>query len=686
MRYHSITGGFQAMIANTRSFLLSLRNRHFLAVDLLIFAITPALATLVRLEGLEHVDRYVPSIIIYTWVLAICKLGLLWMIGLYHRFWPYASVEALTALVLSAAVVAGGELFVAFGILYPLDLLPFALPRSVPIINAGLTILLLGSTRLAVRVLFELSDHKKGTTPTKPVLIAGAGAAGAMVVKELRMNPQVGLHPVGFLDDDPRKQGVRIHGIPVVGTLADLPTAVRECRSFQVIIAMPTAPGKVVRGLVQACKQAGVTGRTVPGIFDILSGAARVSELRDIQVEDLLRRGVVHGNPQEISLLIRKKRVMVTGAGGSIGSELCRQISLCDPSELILVGHGENSIFKIARELQKHIPATFVPAVIADIRDKKRMNMVFRAYRPEIIFHAAAHKHVGLMQSNVPEAVTNNVLGTRNLVELAAQYDAERFVMISSDKAVNPTSIMGVTKRISELIVHDAATTADKPFVSVRFGNVLGSRGSVVPIFKAQIAAGGPVTVSDPRVTRFFMTIPEAVQLVLQAGAMGTCGEVFVLDMGEPVHILDLAKDVIRLSGLTEGIDIDIKFTGLAPGEKLHEELFLASEHPVRSKHEKIFVCPNGNKSTLNPVFAGAEVDAPAGPQGGEGDAVFRQNVQELIEAVQYNSVHPVHELIKRIVSEYQSSEGVAQVSLIGKVGEELKPSAGQATATPVGR
>ncbi len=498
MRYHSITRGFQAMIANTRSFLLNLRNRHFLAADLLIFAITPALATLVRLEGLENVDRYVPSIIIYTWVFAFCKLGLLWMIGLYHRFWPYASVDALTALVLSAAAVVAAELFVAFGLLFPLDLLPVALPRSVPIINAGLTILLVGSTRLAVRVLFELSDHKKGTTPTKPVLIAGAGAAGAMVVKELRMNPQVGLHPVAFLDDDPRKRGVRIHGIPVVGTLADLPTAVKEYRSLQVIIAMPTAPGKVVRDLVQACKQAGVTGRTVPGIFEILSGTARVSELRDIQVEDLLRRGVVRGNPQEISQLIQKKRVMVTGAGGSIGSELCRQIGLCDPSELILVGHGENSIFKIARELQKNLPASIVPAVIADIRDKKRMNMVFRAYRPEIIFHAAAHKHVGLMQSNVPEAVTNNVLGTRNLVELAAQYDVERFVMISSDKAVNPTSIMGVTKRIAELVVHDAATTTGRPFVSVRFGNVLGSRGSVVPIFKAQIASGGPVTVSDP--------------------------------------------------------------------------------------------------------------------------------------------------------------------------------------------
>ncbi len=466
---------------------------------------------------------------------------------------------------------------------------------------------------------------------------------------------------MAFLDDDPRKRGARIHGIPVAGTLADLPDAVKEYRAMQVIIAMPTAPGRVVRELVQACKQAGVIGRTVPGIFEILSGTARVSELRDIQIEDLLRRGVVKSDPIEISHLIHKKRVMVTGAGGSIGSELCRQIGLCNPSELILLGHGENSIFKIAKEMQKQLPASTVPAVIADIRDKKRMNMVFRAYRPEIIFHAAAHKHVGLMQTNVPEAITNNVLGTRNLVELAAQHDVERFVMISSDKAVNPTSIMGVTKRIAELVVHDMATTAGKPYVSVRFGNVLGSRGSVVPIFKAQIASGGPVTVSHPGVTRFFMTIPEATQLVLQAGAMGTGGEVFVLDMGDPVRIVDLAKDVIRLSGLTEGTDIDIVFTGLAPGEKLHEELFLASEHPVRSKHEKIFVCPNGVKSTLSPILAASGVDGPAGPQGTEGDVLLRQNVQELIEAVQFNSLQPVQELIKRIVPEYQAPAEVEQ-------------------------
>jgi FlaA1/EpsC-like NDP-sugar epimerase len=641
------------MIKDLRSLSLSMRNRHFLAADLLIFAVTPTLALLMRLESTAQFEYYAQSLIIYTWVFLAIKPFLAWHTRLYSPFWAYASVDGLRALVRSAAVAVFVELTLAYAVIYPLNLLPVTLPRSLPLINATLTVLLVGSMRLAIRMLYDLGGRKEGGQPRKPVLIAGAGVAGVMIVKELRMNPQVGLEPVAFLDDDPRLHGRRIHGVMVAGKLASLPEVVKRYRTKQVIIAMPTAPGKVVRELVQSCKEAGVVGRTVPGLFEILSGTAKVSELRDIQIEDLLRRGVVRSDPSGISPLVQQKRVMVTGAGGSIGSELCRQISLCNPSNLILLGHGENSIFHIVKELRHHLPAATVPAVIADIRDKKRMNMVFRTYRPEVIFHAAAHKHVGLMQTNMPEAITNNVLGTRNLVELAAQHNVERFVMISSDKAVNPTSVMGVTKRIAELIVHDASVTSGKPFVSVRFGNVLGSRGSVVPIFKHQIASGGPVTVSDPRVTRFFMTIPEAVQLVLLAGALGTGGEVFVLDMGEPVRIVDLARDVIRLSGLTEGRDIDIVFTGLMPGEKLHEELFLKSERPVRSRHEKIFVCSNSTKTLLTPVLEDAGVEVAAGPQSMEGDVVLRQNVQELIETLQSKSTEQTQEIIRRIVPEY---------------------------------
>jgi FlaA1/EpsC-like NDP-sugar epimerase len=668
------------MTIDRRSLLLSMRNWHFMAVDLLILAVSPAVAMLMRLDSFGELGQYAQSIALYTWLFIILKLALFGLTGLYSCFWPYASVDALRILARSAIVALGAEVALFFLVLAPpgLALLPqHDLPRSLPIIDAVVSLVLVGATRLAVRMLFEFSEQKKGGAPLTPVLIAGAGVAGAMIVRELRMNPQVGLTPVAFLDDDKRLHGRRIHGVMVVGPLSSLPEAVKQYHTRQVIIAMPTAPGKVVRDLVAACKQANVTGRTVPGLFELASGSARVLELREVQIEDLLRRGQVESDPEEVRRLIKGKCVLVTGAGGSIGSELSRQIALSEPGTIILLGHGENSIFKIANEIKKRLPENGrVRAVIADIRDKRRMAMVFRAYQPQIVFHAAAHKHVGLMQLNVADAVTNNVLGTRNIVELAAQFDIERFVMISSDKAVNPTSIMGVTKRIAELVVHDAAITSGKPLVSVRFGNVLGSRGSVVPIFKAQIAAGGPVTVSDPGVTRFFMTIPEAVQLVLHAGALGTGGEVFVLDMGEPIKILDLARDVIRLSGLTEGRDIDIVFTGLQQGEKLYEELFRPGETPERSRHPKIFVCENGGESLLTPVLSASGVNGAAGPIGAEGDVVLRQRVQELVEAVQFNSIQPVQELIKRIVPEYQSFQETPQQMVAGETRRELLPAA----------
>jgi FlaA1/EpsC-like NDP-sugar epimerase len=640
------------------SFLLGVRNRHFFAMDLAIFAVTPAIALILRLETLAEVEYFLPSLIIYTGIFIILKPVVFWRSRLYSPFWPYASVDALRILARAVAVGCVVELAVFYLLLaHPgLALLPQQdIPRSLPVINAILTLLLMGTTRMTVRMLFEIADQKKGRLPTTPVLIVGAGVAGAKVVRELRMNPQVGLLPAAFLDDDTRLHGRRIHGVMVVGPLSDLPEAVKKYHTKQVIIAMPTAPGKVIRELVAACKESEVTSRTVPGLYELASGSARVSEFREIQIEDLLRRGVVETDREDVAHLLQGKCVLVTGAGGSIGSELCRQIALSDPASLILLGHGENSIFKIANEIRKVFPDLKTPPVIADIRDKVRLQSVFRVHSPQVVFHAAAHKHVGLMQNNVSEAVTNNVLGTRNLLDLAQEYDVERFVMISSDKAVNPTSIMGVTKRIAELIVHDAAITSGKPLVSVRFGNVLGSRGSVVPIFKAQIAAGGPVTVSDPRVTRFFMTIPEAVQLVLQAGALGTGGEVFVLDMGEPIRILDLAKDVIRLSGLTEGRDIDIVFTGLQQGEKLYEELFRPGETPERSRHPKIFVCENGpGQGTLIPLAGPGTKGIPAN----EGNPELRHNVQELIDAVQTSSLHSVQELIRRIVPEYHPIGG----------------------------
>jgi FlaA1/EpsC-like NDP-sugar epimerase len=444
---------------------------------------------------------------------------------------------------------------------------------------------------------------------------------------------------------------MQIHGVKVLGTLKDVVSIAREGRIGEVIIAMPAAPGKVIREVVQACKKAGIASRTIPGVYEIISGSA-VAQLRDVKIEDLLRRGTIHIDTLNVSKLVGGACVMVTGAGGSIGSELCRQIASFGPKEIVLLGHGENSIFHIATELKSHYGLINEPlvvhTVIADIRHRDRMHQIFSRYKPQIVFHAAAHKHVGLMEKNLTDAVTNNVFGTQVLVELAGEHDVERLVMISSDKAVNPTCIMGVTKRVAELVVRDAAQRTGKDFVVVRFGNVLGSRGSVVPIFQEQIQRGGPLLITHPEVTRFFMTIPEAVQLVLQAATIGRGGETLVLDMGEPIKILDLAKDMLRISGLDEGVDIDIVYTGLQKGEKMCEELFYRSEEPAFSGHEKILVCRAGG----NHNEAG-EDHPDAGMTASEESSAVIRDVDLLVGAARVGQLDLVYQLLKKIVPQY---------------------------------
>jgi FlaA1/EpsC-like NDP-sugar epimerase len=426
----------------------------------------------------------------------------------------------------------------------------------------------------------------------------------------MQRNPHMEVEVIGLLDDDPAKHGVRIHGVAVLGGRQDIPRLVQQYRVRQVIIAMPAAPGKAIREVVKICEQAGVKTRTMPGLSELLRDRERLGQLRDVQIEDLLRRAPVQTDIAAVRELIRGRRVLVTGGGGSIGSELCRQILRCEPSELIVIGHGENSVFAIGNELQQTIRDAWrerqggrVPpalhTVIADIRSADRLRTIFAAHQPQIVFHAAAHKHVPLMEANPAEAITNNVLGTRNLLACAQQVGVERFVMISTDKAVNPTSVMGASKRTAELLVHHAALTSGRPYVAVRFGNVLGSRGSVVLTFKQQIANGGPITVTHPEITRYFMTIPEAVQLVLQAAVLGQGGKIFMLDMGEPVKIVDLARDMIELSGLEVGQDIEIVFSGLRPGEKLYEELFIPGEEYQPTRHEKISIAVNASMVSL---------------------------------------------------------------------------------------
>jgi FlaA1/EpsC-like NDP-sugar epimerase len=419
-------------------------------------------------------------------------------------------------------------------------------------------------------------------------------------VRELKSNPQLHMRAVGFIDDDLAKHDAVIHGVPVLGGRADIPAVIERHKIDQIIIAMPTVPGKEIGKLAKLCEQAGIHPKIMPGLYELIGGKVSVSQLRNVDIEDLLRREPIHTDVTAVRGLLQGKRVLVTGGGGSIGSELCRQILRCEPSMIIVVGHGENSVFDIEAELNQlrdrlNLKGCSVISAIADIRFEQRINDIFCQHRPQVVFHAAAHKHVPLMEANPSEAVTNNVLGTRNLLDASESNGVERFVMISTDKAVRPTSIMGASKRAAELLVHQTAERTGKPYVAVRFGNVLGSRGSVVPTFRKQIAAGGPVTVTHPEMTRFFMTIPEAVQLVLQAAVLGNGGEVFLLDMGEPVKIVDLAKSVIELSGLEVGKDIEIHYTGIRPGEKLYEELFLPDEVYQRTQHEKVFIVVNAS-------------------------------------------------------------------------------------------
>jgi FlaA1/EpsC-like NDP-sugar epimerase len=424
------------------------------------------------------------------------------------------------------------------------------------------------------------------------------------------------MEPVGFVDDDPTKHRRTMLGLPILGPLAGIKGIVEQYGISELIIAMPSARGEVVRKVVRAGLDCGIPTLTVPSLPEIISAKTNGTSLREVELQDLLRRDPVQTDLAAVAELATAETVLITGAGGSIGSELCRQIARLAPARLVLLGHGENSIFDVLEELRADFPDVCMIPVIADVRDRKRMAAIFRTLKPHAVFHAAAHKHVPLMEENVIEAITNNVFGTLNVVDAALEVRCEHFVFISTDKAVRPTSVMGATKRVAELIVQRAAKKYDRNFVSVRFGNVLGSRGSVVPTFLRQIRSGGPVTVTHPEMQRYFMTIPEAVQLVLQAGALGRGGEVFLLDMGDPIRIVDIATDLIRLSGLTVGTDIKIKFTGMRPGEKLYEEMFFSAENVLPTDHPKVLrarngILPEGIMRRIEALVAAAEAEHP---------------------------------------------------------------------------
>lgn len=602
---------------------LVLRNRYLFILDTLILLTVPILAMGLRIDAFPFSVEYLPTLYIFIIVGLVVRLSIFHFSGLYRQMWRYASIDALSLILVACFIstVLMTLLFFAARAIWPSQL-----PRSLPLIDGLLVLIAIGGTRFSIRYISAWRNRNNGTAQ-KRVLIMGAGDAGVMIAREIRNSDTLSMQVVGFLDDNPNKHNVNIVGIPVLGGREAIPRFVASEQIDQVIIAMPTAPGKSIRDIARVCESADVETKIIPGMYELLDGTANVSQLRNVEIEDLLRRESVVTDTVAVGHLLTGKRVLITGGGGSIGSELCRQIMRHKPQQLVILGHGENSVFVIRQELHSWMQSTRsttdLQVVIADVRFADRITTLFNQYQPQIVFHTAAHKHVPLMEMNPPEAVTNNVLGTRNLLNAATAVNVEHFVMISTDKAVNPTSIMGASKRTAELLVHDAARRTGKPYVAVRFGNVLGSRGSVVLTFKQQIAAGGPVTVTHPDMTRYFMTIPEAVQLVLQASVMGEGGEVFVLDMGNPVKIVDLARDLIKLSGLELGYDIDIEYSGIRPGEKLFEELFVTGENYKRTHHDKIYIA--GNASTFVPQDLASSIGVlDAAAARGDIDAIYR--------------------------------------------------------------
>ncbi len=564
----------------------NVRNRVFFSTDLAVFVLAPLIAVTLRFEAFRWPAGMAETLLGFVALTLPVRVGITWWTGMYRCMWQHASILELERILLAGLLSGVATFTIGLGLAEPLGLAPMRMPVSTLVLDSFLTLAGLALPRLAVRYL-QVRRRHHGTSARRTIIV-GAGTSGLMMAREAMTSRAADFQVVAFVDDDRAKLGRLLNGIRVAGTIEELPRLVRELGASDVIIAMPSARGGVVRRVVELAQVAGARASTVPSLADIASGRVEMTALRPVEIQDLLRRAPVSTDRASVKALVEGRTVLVTGAGGSIGSELCRQIAELGPELLILLDHAENPIFEIEGALRRRHPGLKLAPIIADIRDEGRVQQVFERFRPFAVFHAAAHKHVPLMEENVVEVITNNVHGTRNVAQTAADCGVTHFVLISTDKAVRPTSVMGASKQLAEQVVRRIAAREGRHFVAVRFGNVLGSSGSVVPTFLGQIERGGPVTVTHPEMRRFFMTIPEAVQLVLQAGAFGRGGEVFVLDMGEPVRIADLARDLIRLSGLEEGEDIEIKYTGIRPGEKLFEELTFGHEEVRETDHPKI--------------------------------------------------------------------------------------------------
>lgn len=553
-----------------------------LIVDVITIIGVALISLLIRFDG-YITSYYMQQMVDALPIMVISYIVMLLSMHLYTRIWRYAGMREMVAVLIATTLGAG--LF--YTGMYVFDK---SLPRSIYLISWILSTGVIGIGRMVLHYIAMRYGGKQSTDADMVnTLIIGAGDAGATIAREIERYHKRSRKIIGFIDDDEAKFNRLMGGVRILGNRHDIPSIVKENKVKEIIIAMPSVTRNEIRNIMEICSPLKCKVNTLPGMYQLLDDEVLVSHLHPVSIEDLLERDEVRLDMDIVEHYIRDKVVLVTGAGGSIGSEICRQIMRVGPKMLLLLGHGENSIYLINQELKNIYKDGPIIPIIADIRDKQQLDQIFTQYNPQVVFHAAAHKHVPLMEIQPMAAVLNNIYGTRNVADVAGRHGVERFVMISTDKAVNPTSVMGATKRVAEKVIISMNDTYDTKYITVRFGNVLGSRGSVIPLFKKQIEAGGPVTVTDPEMTRYFMTIPEASQLVLQAGAMGKGGEVFLLDMGEPVKIIDLARNMIRLSGLEPDKDIHIKITGLRPGEKKYEELLTSEEGTNRTNHTKIF-------------------------------------------------------------------------------------------------
>jgi FlaA1/EpsC-like NDP-sugar epimerase len=618
-----------------------LRNRNFwmiLILDLGLLFFAYYFSYYIRFDG----DIPYPYLVAFqntVWLIIPFKLGCFFLFRLYRGMWRYMSIPDLFSLI-KATLVSSTGIILAILFIHQFQ----GYPRSVFIIDAALTILFIGGARLVIRIFLTQAVPANGGFPLsflaskeggfKRLLIIGAGDAGEKMFRELRDNPNFNYHIVGFVDDDPKKLGMRIHGVPILGGVDELSRLVKKYDIGEILIAISSATGMEMRRIVERCKATGIKFKTIPGIGELIDGRVSIKAIRDVSYEDLMGRKPVRMEMDRIGNYATGEPVLITGAGGSIGSELCRQIARFDPSPLILLDCAENNLFQVEMEFSRDYPQLEYIPILGNILDSSLLDNIFRTYHPRVIFHAGAYKHVPMMELNPWEAVYNNIQGTQSLLEAARHHGVERFVFVSTDKAVRPVNVMGASKRVGELLTQSFSKDDHSRFMSVRFGNVIGSSGSVIPLFQEQIKKGGPVTVTHPEVTRFFMTIPEAAQLILQAGAMGEGGEIFILDMGTPIKIIDLANDLIRLSGFEPGRDIEIKFSGLRPGEKLYEELITEGEGIVKTPHEKILVL-RGNSIQQDDLLS---------------------KISELCQQAEKQDALKIKEKLKEIVPEYQIS------------------------------